>query len=202
MTSVNAASCQNFCQKHHIPELFKNYTFPNIQGRHCIGLKCSHWLYFYCIMICLCGTDCVVVTGEGLSSTLSLYWVIRENISQIAKFIGPTWGPSGSCRPQMGPMLAPWTLLSGFTCIAQNSTSRRARVHGVRKLQIYPSSHSLQLRYIHFQFVNSNHYLDYRPAISIFVLCDAKRSLSVCFVGICTRCNVCNSQPMPSLPSR
>ena len=32
---------------------------------------------------------------------------------QIAKFIGPTWGPPGSCWPQMGPMLAPWTLLSG-----------------------------------------------------------------------------------------
>ena len=25
----------------------------------------------------------------------------------------PTWGPTGSCRPQMGPMLGPWTLLSG-----------------------------------------------------------------------------------------
>ena len=32
---------------------------------------------------------------------------------QIAKFMGPTWGPPGSCRPQMGPKLAPWTLLSG-----------------------------------------------------------------------------------------
>ena len=27
-------------------------------------------------------------------------------VSQIAKFMGPTWGPPGSCRPQMGPMLA------------------------------------------------------------------------------------------------
>ena len=27
--------------------------------------------------------------------------------------MGPTWGPPGSYRPQMGPMLAPWTLLSG-----------------------------------------------------------------------------------------
>ena len=27
--------------------------------------------------------------------------------------MGPTWGPPGSCRPQMGPMLAQWTLLSG-----------------------------------------------------------------------------------------
>ena len=35
-------------------------------------------------------------------------------ISQIARFMGPTWGPPGSCRPQMGPMLAPWTLLSGI----------------------------------------------------------------------------------------
>ena len=27
--------------------------------------------------------------------------------------MGPTWGPPGSRRPQMGPMLVPWTLLSG-----------------------------------------------------------------------------------------
>ena len=27
--------------------------------------------------------------------------------------MGPTWGPPGSCRPQMGPMLALWALLSG-----------------------------------------------------------------------------------------
>ena len=26
---------------------------------------------------------------------------------------GQHWGPPGSCRPQSGPMLAPWTLLSG-----------------------------------------------------------------------------------------
>ena len=31
----------------------------------------------------------------------------------IAKLTGPIWRPPGSCRPQMGPMLAPWTLLSG-----------------------------------------------------------------------------------------
>ena len=33
--------------------------------------------------------------------------------TQIAKFMWPTWGPPESCRPQMGPMLVPWTLLSG-----------------------------------------------------------------------------------------
>ena len=36
-----------------------------------------------------------------------------QHLTQIAKFTGPTWGPPGSCRPQMGPMLAPKTLLSG-----------------------------------------------------------------------------------------
>ena len=35
--------------------------------------------------------------------------------TQIARFMGPTWGPPGSCWPQMGPMLAPWTSLSGYT---------------------------------------------------------------------------------------
>ena len=27
--------------------------------------------------------------------------------------MGPTWGPPGPCRPQMGLILVPWTLLSG-----------------------------------------------------------------------------------------
>ena len=33
--------------------------------------------------------------------------------AQIARFMGPTWGPPGDDRTQVGPMLAPWTLLSG-----------------------------------------------------------------------------------------
>ena len=28
--------------------------------------------------------------------------------------MGPTWGPSGADRTQVGPMLAPWTLLSDY----------------------------------------------------------------------------------------
>ena len=35
--------------------------------------------------------------------------------SQIPKFMGPTWGPPGSCRLQLGSMLAQYTLLPGFT---------------------------------------------------------------------------------------
>ena len=40
-----------------------------------------------------------------------------QRVAQIAKFMGPTWGPPGSCRPQMGPILAQWTLLSGWCLI-------------------------------------------------------------------------------------
>ena len=34
----------------------------------------------------------------------------------MAMFMGPTWDPSGADRTQVGPMLAPWTLLSGTIC--------------------------------------------------------------------------------------
>ena len=42
--------------------------------------------------------------------------------SLIARFMGPTWGSSGANRIQVGPMLAPWTLLSG---VAQWESLRR-----------------------------------------------------------------------------
>ena len=36
-----------------------------------------------------------------------------SKLTQIARFMGPTWGPSGANRTQVGPRLAPWFLLSG-----------------------------------------------------------------------------------------
>ena len=42
--------------------------------------------------------------------------VICGYSSLIARFMGPSWGPSGADRAQVGPMLAPWTLLSGLSC--------------------------------------------------------------------------------------
>ena len=52
--------------------------------------------------------------------------------SQIARFVWPTWGPPGSCRPQVGPMLAPWTLLSGLAHLDSVLNTRRPRVTGVQ----------------------------------------------------------------------
>ena len=55
-----------------------------------------------------CNTECLIITGgieNCLSDSLSV-------MTQIARFMGPTWGPPGSCWPQMGPMLVPGTMLS------------------------------------------------------------------------------------------
>ena len=41
-----------------------------------------------------------------------LYVCLRA-IAQITKLTEPKWALPGSCRPQIGPILAPWTLLSG-----------------------------------------------------------------------------------------
>ena len=65
----------------------------------------------------------VPVVRQNQNDTVSiilisfLYWHIM--VSLIARFMGPTWGPSGAGRtqvgPMLGPMLAPWTLLSGMS---------------------------------------------------------------------------------------
>ena len=48
------------------------------------------------------------------------HWIVSKEpnmcTSLIARFMGPAWGPSGADRIQVGPMLAPWTLLSGVFC--------------------------------------------------------------------------------------
>ena len=38
----------------------------------------------------------------------------KRTVALIARFMGPTWGPSRTDRTQVGPTLAPWTLLSGM----------------------------------------------------------------------------------------
>ena len=61
--------------------------------------------------------DFTYITGmifAALWQTCTMFISGRCVTSQIPRFMGPTWGPPGSCRPQMGPMLAPWTLLSGI----------------------------------------------------------------------------------------
>ena len=54
----------------------------------------------------------LAVHPEKWSTHTRIILISFFKVPQIAMFMGSTWGPPGSCRLQMGPMLAPWTLLS------------------------------------------------------------------------------------------
>ena len=61
-----------------------------------------HIIYMISYMLCVFNQLC-----------LSMICVLFS--SMIARFMGPTWGPSGATRTQVGPN--PWTLLSGLICM-------------------------------------------------------------------------------------
>ena len=73
-----------------------------------------------------CPPDWVEMASECMRNSVG-YWSWRlshpinpmlfptGNHSPIARFMGTTWGPSGADRTQVGPMLTPWTVLSGLT---------------------------------------------------------------------------------------
>ena len=43
----------------------------------------------------------------------------------IARFMGPIWGPPGADRTQVGRMLAPWILLSGYVLACRLNAHRQ-----------------------------------------------------------------------------
>ena len=62
----------------------------------------------------------------------------------MARFMKPTWGPPGSCRPQLGPMLAQWTLLSELSIPTHSFMLARFACHklsaisaGIERLKTY-----------------------------------------------------------------
>ena len=67
----------------------------------------------YMFIICPPNPSSEELTPSDLTTMVAIWHTILQNTPQIAKFMAPTWDPPGSCRPQMGPMLAPWILLSG-----------------------------------------------------------------------------------------
>ena len=52
--------------------------------------------------------------STDLAHTVSFcHKICQKYHNPVEKFMGPIWGPAGSCLSQMNPVLAPWTLLSG-----------------------------------------------------------------------------------------
>ena len=71
---------------------------------------------------CSCGNHCY---------RLALASATRTTL--ITRFMGPTWGPPGADRTQVGPMLAPWISLSGKGFILhRNQCNRLVRVSPMR----------------------------------------------------------------------
>ena len=65
----------------------------------------------------------IIASNNFHKISIIFSWIMCEMHSwEIAmfriRFMWPPWGLPGSCRSQVGPMLAPWTLLSGclFGC--------------------------------------------------------------------------------------
>ena len=80
------------------------------------------WYYWYQHVSCcsmfkcdICPFVCYFKYHKCSAVVVVVLYVkpLKNKTTQIVKSMGPTWGPPGSCRAQMGPMLAPWTLLSG-----------------------------------------------------------------------------------------
>ena len=66
------------------------------------------WTVFWCLSLCSSSR----IRKYGLVDN---FCIGNQRSGHFHSFplMDPTWGPPGSCRPQVGSMLAPWTLLSG-----------------------------------------------------------------------------------------
>ena len=63
----------------------------------------------------VCGCHILLLRmGDYVPRHIMALWKQRKP-SLIARFMEPPWDPSGTDRTQVGPMLVPWTLLSGIT---------------------------------------------------------------------------------------
>ena len=60
---------------------------------------------------------CTIIS-ETICLDTNIVFFFISLCTQIARFTWPTWGPPGSCRPQVGPVWAARTLLSEYVCIA------------------------------------------------------------------------------------
>ena len=74
------------------------------------------------ILAVLCESD--YRESNHVLMTSPITYRVAGIVSHIAGFMGPTWSPPGSCRPQIGPILAPWSLLSGLTWSIANTEYR------------------------------------------------------------------------------
>ena len=112
-----------------------------------INLKTSTKWCLFCLGLhvlrdILCSCSCSWTPIPPITMIIPFHQVIPVAYifpgrpSQIARSMGPTCHPPGSCRPQVGPMLAPWNLLSGIRCTLSLNTSLPSRPPNNGKLSL------------------------------------------------------------------
>ena len=108
-------------QIHLLVEHSKNEKTQMWLEMYCDGFRPNLHLYFeHFINYTPAVTDGTSVSdissasalGTGINSPRS-----SDAHTQIARFMGPTWEPPGTDSTQVGPMLVPWTLLSGYASL-------------------------------------------------------------------------------------
>ena len=98
-------------------ELTKDDPYLALKGK----LRCVYWKGFEDNWLCYTSTmmytkQLKIQTSLVITcSNMTWYCIQHRNDKStlIARFVEPTWGSSGTDRTQVGPMLAPWTSLSG-----------------------------------------------------------------------------------------
>ena len=68
------------------------------------------WTLLLCLLFCWMLVFVVLIKGIsslGKVSSREIEKQFGHKYSLIARFMGPTWGPSGADRVQVGPMLVP-----------------------------------------------------------------------------------------------
>ena len=111
----------------HLPiGRIKIFSLRNVSvATHCGLIRLFLYEIFTCYTHDLVGMPIFTITCKCLYTcgmwyyTKCGYLLGRPHILLIARCMGPSWGPPGDDRTQMGPMLAPWTLLSGWPSLVQ-----------------------------------------------------------------------------------
>ena len=76
----------------------------------------------------------------------------ESQASQITRFVGTTRGPPGSCRLQIGPMLAPWTLLSGTLPYSEHRGHVTFPISRVLLMVISKNAAKFEMKYNYIRF--------------------------------------------------
>ena len=119
------------CFLHYLPFVKGNHLSPVLLPTKGPVMLSFDVFVFHSLSKLFKNSSWVAGNFRPLNAHVMSMWWLSITDTQIAKFLGPTWGPPGSCRPQVGPMLAPWTLLLGYissTSVAMKLYHWRPRV--------------------------------------------------------------------------